>query len=227
MQPKHPANGTNIHTMKRKKIIVALVATAMITASCSPNKQKTEEAQQNVETALQQAEQLNEQLARENARLDSVQELVKFETAEQRDAAIAEIQEEINGTKSALENAQQKVEAAKQSFKDITGKEFTGVINAAANEAIDAVDKTATGEAVNVAEKAANVGQAAKNAGEAVKDAAEQTVENTKAAAKQSVENAQAAAKDAAQKKVDEANQKANDEINKTATNANDAINKA
>ena len=198
----------------------------MIAASCS-SKPKTEEAQQNVETALQEEQQYTDQLARENARLDSVQNIIQYDTPEQRDAAIAEVQEEINGTKSALENAQQKVEAAKQSFKDITGKEFTGVINAVADEAVDAVTKTAEGEAVNVAEKAENVGQAAKDAGEAVKDAAVQTVENTKAAAKQTVEDAKTAAKEAAQKKVDEANQKANDEINKTATKANDAINKA
>ena len=37
---------------------------------------------------------------------------------------MAEMQEEVDGGKSALENAQQRYEAAKQSFKDATGKEF-------------------------------------------------------------------------------------------------------
>lgn len=214
-------------TMKQKRFIVAITATAMIAASCSPNKQKTEEAQQNVENALQQVEQLNDRLARESAHLDSVQHIIKYETPEQQEAAIAKAQEEVNGTKSVLENAQQKAEAAKQSFKDITGKEFSNVINAVADEAADAATKTANGEAINVEEKANNIGESAKNAGETIKNAAKQTAEDTKNAAKQTVEDAKNAAKENAEKKVDEANRKANEKISKAATKANDAINKA
>ena len=213
--------------MKQTKFIVAIAATAMITASCSSNKQKAEEAQQNVENALLQVERLNDQLTRETAHLDSVQHIIKYETSEQQEAAIAKAQEEINGTKSVLENAQQKAEAAKQSFKDITGKEFSNIINTVANEAADAATKAANGEAIDLKEKANNIGENTKNAGEAIKDAARQTGENTKNAAKQAVKDAKNAAKENAEKKVDEANRKANEKINKTATKVNDAINKA
>lgn len=213
--------------MKQKKFIVAITATAMIAASCSPNKQKTEEAQQNVENALQQVEQLNDRLTRETAHLDSVQRIIKYETPEQQEAAIAKAQEEINGTKSVLENAQQKAEAAKQSFKDITGKEFSNVINTVANEAADAATKAANGDAINVEVKANNIGESTKNAGDAIKDAARQTAEDTKNAAKQTVEEVKKAAKENAEKKVEDANRKANEKINKTAAKVNDAINKA
>ncbi len=134
--------------MRKIGILLGLLAVFAF-VSCT-NKTKADDAQKNAEAAAQQVDSINTVIAKASAKLDSIQQAT-YATPAEKQTALNEVQEEVNGAKSALENAQQKYEAAKQSFKDATGKEFTEVVNTAAKTATDAVTKTAAGQAVDAA----------------------------------------------------------------------------
>lgn len=107
----------------RKIEILFVLFTVLAFASCT-NKLKADDAQKNAEAAARQVDSINNVIAQTSVKLDSIQQAA-YATPAEKQTALDEMQEEVNGAKSALENAQQRYEAAKQSFKDATGEAFT------------------------------------------------------------------------------------------------------
>ena len=107
--------------MRKIEILLSLFV-VFVFASCT-DKQKADDAERNAEIAVRQVDSINTVIAQSSAKLDSVQHAT-YATPADKQTAVDEMQEEVDGAKSTLENAQQRYEAAKQSFKDATGKEF-------------------------------------------------------------------------------------------------------
>jgi len=110
--------------MRKIEILWGLFAVLTFT-SCT-NKLKADDAQKNAEAAAREVDSINGVITLASVKLDSIQHVV-YGTPAEKQAALNEMQEEVNGAKSALENTQQKYEVAKQNFKDATGKEFIRV----------------------------------------------------------------------------------------------------
>lgn len=108
--------------MKLSFLLLSAIAFLLLTA-CSPNRQKVEEAQQNIEQALKEISLIEDRILEAGNRSDSLR-LIEFTSEEERQAALTSAEEELAGEHSTLEVAQQRLEAARQKYRDLTGRDY-------------------------------------------------------------------------------------------------------
>ena len=108
--------------MKPSFPLLSAIAFLLLTA-CSPNRQKVEEAQQNIEQALKEISLIEDRILEAGNRSDSLR-LIEFNSEEERQAALTSAEEELAGEHSTLEVAQQRLEAARQKYRDLTGRDY-------------------------------------------------------------------------------------------------------
>ena len=108
--------------MKPSFPLLSATAFLLLTA-CSPNRQKVEEAQQNIEQALKEISLIEDRILEAGNRSDSLRP-IEFASAEERQAALTSAEEELAGERSTLEVTQQRLEAARQKYRDLTGRDY-------------------------------------------------------------------------------------------------------